>query len=228
MSTYIDETSFLKDTDNVTPHVVITNEHHHYAPKNIRDRIARAIVHVLARIFDFLFKSRYGNRAIVLETVAAVPGMVAGCLQHLKALRTMDDDRGWIKALLDEAENERMHLLVYSQLARPTFFERMLIIVVQGVFFNLFFLLYLISPKTAHRTVGYLEEEAIHSYEMYLRLIDDGTIENVEAPEIAKMYWLLPDDARLRDVVLATIKDEMIHRDVNHTFANDKVSTSFF
>lgn len=38
---------------------------------------------------DAFFSKRYGSRAVVLETVAAVPGMVGGALQHLRALRRM-------------------------------------------------------------------------------------------------------------------------------------------
>ena len=38
--------------------------------------------------------------AVVLETVAGVPGMVAGMWNHLRSLRKMKpDDRGWIKTL---------------------------------------------------------------------------------------------------------------------------------
>ncbi len=50
---------------------------------------------------------------MVLETVADVPGMVAGMWIHLKCLRKMQNNRGWIKLLLDEAENERMHLMIF-------------------------------------------------------------------------------------------------------------------
>ncbi len=90
----------------------------------------------------------------------------------------------------------------------------------QGIFYNLFFLLYLVSPKTAHRVVGYFEEEAVYSYTEYLAAIDDGTIANVAAPKIAIDYWKLAPDARLRDVVLAIRADEGHHRDVNHGFAD--------
>lgn len=37
--------------------------------------------------------------------------MVAGMLRHLKSLRKMERDNGWINTLLQEAENERMHLV---------------------------------------------------------------------------------------------------------------------
>jgi len=84
-----------------------------------------------------------------------------------------------------------------------------------------FFALYLLSPKTAHRIVGYFEEEAVISYTLYLKEIDDGRSANVPAPEIAKRYWGLADDARLRDVVLVVRADEAHHRDVNHGYADE-------
>ena len=90
----------------------------------------------------------------------------------------------------------------------------------QGVFYNLFFLLYLLSPKTAHRIVGYFEEEAVYSYTEYLAGVDNGTYANVAAPKIAIEYWKLAPDARLRDVIIAIRADEAHHRDVNHQFAN--------
>jgi hypothetical protein len=111
---------------------------------------------------------------VVLETIAAVPGMVGGTLQHLRALRRMESDHGWIHTLLDEAENERMHLMTFIHIARPTRLERVLVVLAQGAFFNFFFLLYLISPKTAHRVAGYLEEEAVQSYTEYLARVDSG------------------------------------------------------
>ena len=94
----------------------------------------------MPRLADSFFGRRYGHRAVILETVAAVPGMVGGALTHLKSLRRFEDDRGWIKTLLDEAQNERAHLMTFSHLAKPTSFERFLVIAAQGVFFNLFFL----------------------------------------------------------------------------------------
>lgn len=51
---------------------------------------------------------------------------------------------------------------------------------------------------------------------------DDGPRSpNVPAPEIAKRYWKLADDATLRDVVLVARADEAHHRDVNHAFASE-------
>jgi len=193
----------------------------HYTPVDMRDRVALGFVKMLRFFADAFFAKRYGHRAVVLETVAAVPGMVGGMLQHMRCLRHMCDDNGWIRTLLDEAENERMHLMTFIEIANPSWFERMLVLIVQGIFFNCFFLLYIVSPKTAHRVVGYFEEEAIKSYTSYLEEIDAGRHENVPAPQLAIDYWKLPADARLRDVVLVVRADEVNHRDVNHGFANE-------
>jgi ubiquinol oxidase len=192
----------------------------HYLPRDLRDRIALGFIKFLRFFADTFFAGRYGLRAVVLETVAGVPGMVGGSLQHLRALRRMESDHGWIHTLLEEAENERMHLMTFIHVTQPSRFQRLLILVAQGVFYNLFFLLYVISPKTAHRVVGYLEEEAVHSYTEYLAGVDDGTYANVAAPRIALDYWKLAADARLRDVIIAVRTDETHHRDVNHEFAD--------
>lgn len=193
----------------------------HHEPKGISDRIAFGFTKLLRFCADTFFAKRYGHRAVVLETVAAVPGMVGATINHLKCLRRMCDDKGWIKTLMDEAENERMHLMTFIEISQPTLFERLIIVGVQWVFYVAFFALYLISPKTAHRVVGYFEEEAVISYTSYLEEIDEGRSANVPAPEIARRYWGLPDDATLRDVVLVVRAHEAHHRDVNHGFANE-------
>ncbi len=198
-----------------------TDLHSHYRPRGLSDRLALFTVKALRAAMDLFFRKRYGHRAVMLETVAAVPGMVGGALQHLKALRRIQDDRGWIRTLLDEAENERMHLMTFVHVARPSRFERLLILVAQGLFYNAYFLLYLFAPKTAHRVVGYLEEEAVVSYTRYLEEIDAGRLPNGPAPQIAIDYWGLPADADLRAVVVAVRADEAGHRDVNHDFADD-------
>lgn len=192
----------------------------HHRPNGVGDWFAYRLVRFMRVFADLFFAGRYGHRAVVLETVAAVPGMVGGALQHLRALRKLKGDDGWIRTLLDEAENERMHLMTFIEVARPSRLERGLIVLAQGVFYNLFFLLYLCSSKTAHRVVGYLEEEAVVSYTEYLEGIDGGKYENIPAPQIAIDYWKLPADARLREVVVAVRADEAEHRDVNHDFAN--------
>ncbi|MEM7471124.1 MAG: alternative oxidase [Pseudomonadota bacterium] len=196
----------------------------HHTPQDFRDKFAYRLVKFMRFFADRFFAGRYGHRAVVLETVAAVPGMVGGLLQHLKAIRHIRDDQGWIKELIEEADNERMHLMTFIHIAQPSGFERFLIMVTQFFFYNAYFFLYLLAPRIAHRVVGYLEEEAVVSYTQYLEEIDAGNVENVPAPQLAKDYWNLPDDARLREVVLLIRADEAEHRDTNHHFANQIVS----
>ena len=192
----------------------------HHKPENLSDRIALAFTKLLRFIADTFFKKKYGHRAVVLETVAAVPGMVGGMLIHLKSLRRIKEDKGWIKTLLDEAENERMHLMTFVNIAQPTMFERFLIMFAQFIFIVLYLFIYLISPRTAHRIVGYFEEEAVISYSQYLKEVEDGKIENVKAPKIAIDYWNLPLNSTLKDVIKVVRDDEAGHRDVNHGYAN--------
>lgn len=192
----------------------------HHEPDGFSDRFALGFTKLLRFSADTFFAKKYGHRAIVLETVAAVPGMVGAMFTHLSCLRWMRDDKGWIRTLMEEAENERMHLMTFVEIAKPTWFERMVILGVQGVFLVGFSILYLLSPRTAHRVVGYFEEEAVISYTLYLHEIDEGRSPNVPAPAIARHYWKMADDATLRDVVLVVRADEAHHRDVNHGFAS--------
>lgn len=206
-----------------TVHAPVAIDSHH-TPRDLRDRVALRFVKFLRVFADAFFSGRYGHRAVVLETVAAVPGMVGGLLQHLKSIRHIRDDEGWIRELLDEAENERMHLMTFIHIAQPNRLERGIIMLGQAIFYNFYFWLYLFAPRTAHRVVGYLEEEAVISYTQYLTQIDAGVVENVPAPQIARDYWNLPADARLREVVLVIREDEAGHRDRNHQMADEIAS----
>jgi ubiquinol oxidase len=187
----------------------------------LSDKFAYGLTMSFRYFADTVFAKRYGHRAVVLETVAGVPGMVAGMWNHLRSLRKMQpDERGWIKTLLDEAENERMHLMIFIEIAKPNWFERLLIMFAQFVFWHFYFILYVFFPKTAHRMVGYFEDQAVISYTQYLEQIDAGEIENIEAPNIAKDYYGLDYDATLRDVVIAVRADEQGHAKVNHEMAD--------
>ncbi|KAF8650134.1 hypothetical protein AX16_005370 [Volvariella volvacea WC 439] len=163
------------------------------------------------------------TRILFLESIAGVPGMVAATLRHLTSLRLMRRDSGWIHTCLEEAENERMHLMTFMTLKKPSIWLRGLILGAQGVFYNLFFLTYLISPRACHRFVGHLEEEAVVTYTRCIKDLEAGRIPewtNEPAPSIAIDYWRLPADAKLRDVLYAVRSDETTHRFVNHSLAN--------
>ena len=152
--------------------------------------------------------------------------MVAAVHRHLRSLRSGTRDQGWIKTLLEEAHNERMHLLTWMKLAEPGWFMRMLFIGAQGVFFNITFLARWVSPNFFHRFVGYLEEEAIHTYTRLEREIAAGKVEgwsdpSFPVPDIAVAYWSIPEDKRTMLWLARYIRaDEAGHRGVNHTFAN--------
>ena len=198
----------------------------HFQPKGLRDRLALAAITAVRKSFDFLSgystvpgamtAQKYITRAIFLETVAGVPGMVGSMVRHLESLRLMRRDNGWIHSLLAEAENERMHLLTFLELKKPGLLMRAAVLGAQGIFFNAFFLSYLLAPSFCHRFVGYLEEEAVHTYTRAIEDLDAGRLpewEVLKAPQIAIKYWRLPETAMLRDVLLAIRADEAIHRE---------------
>tara|TARA_B100000925_G_scaffold201730_1_gene152934 strand:- start:207 stop:761 length:555 start_codon:yes stop_codon:yes gene_type:complete len=174
---------------------------------------------------DTFFAKRYGHRAVVLETIAGVPGMVAGMWLHLKSLRKAKTGYGpTIRELLAEAENERMHLMFFIEIAKPNWFERLLILLAQFIFWHFYFIMYLISPRTAHRMIAYFEEEAVRSYTEYMTLIQAGVIPNVKAPQLAIDYYDMPQDAKLWDMVYNVRNDELNHSKVNHRMADDLCS----
>ncbi len=189
----------------------------------MRHIIAKSMTRFFRLIADTFFAKRYGHRAVVLETVAGVPGMVAGMLLHFTSLRKMKTGYGaTIRELLAEAENERMHLMFFIEIAQPNFFERMLVVIAQ-VSFGIFYLfLYLIDYKTAHRMIAYFEEEAVHSYTEYLAMVESGKTENVAAPKLAIDYYEMKPDARLTDLIYHVRADEQHHSEINHRFADGR------
>jgi len=203
----------------------------HEKPEKFVDKLAFKSVQALRGTFDILSlyrfveldENRWLNRIIMLETIAGVPGMIGAMTRHFHSLRRLTRDNGWIHTLLEEAENERMHLMTALEMKQPGVIFRGTILFAQGVFVNLFFLAYLMSPKFCHRFVGYLEEEAVKTYTHCLESIDSGKLplwRNQLAPKIAVNYWKLPEGATMRDVILAIRADEAHHRVVNHTLSS--------
>merc|ERR1719232_817804 len=189
----------LSVVDLESPHFA---KQQHYEAKTTGDRVAKKIVEYAEKLMHLFFREKYDHHAVTLETVAAVPGIVGAAHRHLRSLRCMKRDHGWINPLQEEAENERLHLLIWMQHTKPTRLERAFVMMAQGVYVLAYSVLMYLSPRTAHRTVGYLEECAQRAYTDYLAAVDSGAIPNVPAGEIAKRYYRLPDDATLRDVIL--------------------------
>jgi ubiquinol oxidase len=192
----------------------------HHVPESLSDRAAAAAERLLTATAGALFGRRYGDRVVVLETIAAVPAMVAASLLHLKCLRQLIDDRGWVRTFMEEAENQRAHLMAFVAIARPSWAERLMIVMGQGIFYNAYFLLSLVSSRTAHRLAGYLAEQSVRGYSAYLARIESGAQDNDPAPESAIIYWNLAPDARISDMIVAMREDEAIHRDIHHAFAD--------
>ena len=187
----------------------------------MRDVFAKSMTQFFRFTADTFFAKRYGHRAVVLETVAGVPGMVAGMWLHMKSLRKMKTGYGPdIREMLAEAENERMHLMFFIEIAKPNWFERYLVLLAQLIFMIFYFIVYVVDFRTAHRMIAYFEQEAVKSYTEYLRLVEEGSIENVSAPKLAIDYYSMKPDAKLSDLIKKVRADEEHHSKVNMEYSN--------
>ena len=187
----------------------------------MRDVFAKSMTQFFRFTADTFFAKRYGHRAVVLETVAGVPGMVAGMWLHMKSLRKMKTGYGPdIREMLAEAENERMHLMFFIEIAKPNWFERYLVLLAQLIFMIFYFIVYVVDFRTAHRMIAYFEQEAVKSYTEYLRLVEEGSIKNVSAPKLAIDYYSMKPDAKLSDLIKKVRADEEHHSKVNMEYSN--------
>ena len=189
--------------------------------QNISDTFALSMTKFFRIIADTFFAKRYGHRAVVLETVAAVPGMVAGVWMHFKSLRAMKAGYGeQIREMLAEAENERMHLMFFIEIARPNYFERFIVLFAQIIFGLFYLFMYVFFTRTAHRMIGYFEDEAVKSYTEYLELVESGKVKNIQAPKLAIQYYKLGSNAKLSDLIRCVRADEEHHSETNHNYAD--------
>ena len=172
--------------------------------KNTTSQVSDAFAYSMTKFFrliaDSFFLKRYGHRAVVLETVAGVPGMVAGVWMHFKSLRKMKAGYGeQIREMLAEAENERMHLMFFIEIAKPNIIERLIVLFAQFLFGIFYLFMYIFFTRTAHRMIGYFEDEAVSSYSEYLKMVESGEVNNTPAPHLAINYYNLGSDAKLSD-----------------------------
>lgn len=203
----------------------------HREPENNLDKVALGAVKATRLMFDTATGWNRGeittekilNRAIFLETVAAIPGMVAAIIRHFSSLRNMKRDGGMLNMFLEEANNERMHLLTFIKLKEPGAIFRASVIGGQIGFGTAFFLSYVASPAFCHRFVGYIEEEACHTYTKIIAAIEEAPEgsdlagwRTEPAPKIARSYWKLGEKGTVLDMIYAVRADEAEHRDVNH------------
>jgi len=190
--------------------------------ERVSDNFAYSMTKFFRFIADSFFLKRYGHRAVVLETVAGVPGMVAGVLMHFKSLRKMKAGYGeQIREMLSEAENERMHLMFFIEIAKPNLIERFIVLFSQLLFGLFYLFMYIFFTRTAHRMIGYFEDEAVNSYSEYLKMVESGKVENTPAPHLAINYYQLGADAKLSDLIKCVRADEQHHSETNHSYANN-------
>lgn len=243
IATHVDDARFQVSWEHhgATPEQLKEVGPAHLEPKTTSDKLALGTLRFVRKTFDLftgyhhpppgqennpkyaMTEAKWLERFIFLESIAGVPGMVGGMVRHLQSLRLMRRDKGWIETLLEEAYNERMHLLTFMKLGEPGMFMRLMLLGGQGVFFNLFFLSYLVMPRVCHRFVGYLEEEAVVTYTRCIEDIESGRLPGWRtrpAPAMAIEYWKMPADATLLDLIYYVRADESKHREVNHTFGN--------
>jgi Alternative oxidase len=231
VGTYGNEFLFFKNHTNYTQDELNKVQVTHTEPSGLRDRLALSCVKAVRFLFDRATGWNVGtittdkvlNRVIYLETIAAVPGMVAAIVRHFRSLRNMQRDGGMMQMFLDEANNERMHLLTFVRMKNPGSLYRAAVIGGQLGFGSVFLLCYIISPKFCHRFVGYVEEEAVTTYSKIIHAIEtapEGSNlakwKSETAPGIARGYWKLGERGTVLDVMYVVRADEAEHRDVNH------------
>lgn len=204
-----------------------------HAPVSLSDRVMHGLMRTLYHSFNLITgydhedpsETSVGWRLIILESFAGVPGFVAAGFRHFHSLRTLQRDHGAIYTFLEEAENERMHLLVCMKVFNASPVTKALVVAAQISMTPFLMAVYTVNPGAMHRFVGYLEETAVLTYS---NLIDKATTPGtklhaawagLDAPTIAKVYWKLKDDATWIETLRHILADESHHRDVNHAFA---------
>lgn len=202
----------------------------HVEPVTFSDKVAYNAVKLVRLGFDTatgwnndITAQKVLQRVIFLETIAAVPGMTAAIIRHFKSLRYMERDGGLINMFLEEATNERMHLLTFVGMRDPGHLFRAAVVGSQFVFGSGFLLAYMVSPTFCHRFVGYIEEEACSTYTKIIDAIENAPEgsdlakwRTERAPKIGISYWHLGEEGTVLDLMYAVRADEAEHRDVNH------------
>jgi len=177
--------------------------------------------------------SAIGYRLIILESVAGVPGMLGAMFRHFRSLRQLERDHGFIFTLLEEAENERMHLIVCMAFFEAGPVTRAVVQLAQLAMTPFLAGLYFIRPQLLHRFVGYLEETAVHTYTNIVQLTETpGTQlhaawKETPAPAVAIKYWQMDERAMWVDCLARMLADESHHRDVNHALADEPRAQMF-
>lgn len=207
-----------------------------HKPQTFSDKVVNKFMYGLYHVFNFVtgYEAKDPTvraiqwRLILLESIAGLPGFVAAGFRHFRSLRRLRSDHGWIPTLLEEAENERMHLLLCLNTFKASSLTRYIVLGGQYIMAPFLMMVYLVHPKSMHRFVGYLEETACTTYVNVINKIQTPGTKlhaawaNTPAPQMGIGYYRLPKDAMWVDCLKCMMADEANHRDVNHTFADMK------
>jgi len=206
-----------------------------HQPVVVSDYIMKGIMNALYHSFNFITGYKHDNpsagsiewRLIILESFAGVPGFVGAAFRHFHSLRKLVHDQGMIFTLLEEAENERMHLLTCMEMFNASQVTRALVVAAQMGMTPFLIIVYLIKPAAVHRFVGYLEETAVQTYSNIVAHVEKPGTDlhaawsELDAPDIAVEYWQMPvGERKWLDALKRMLADESHHRDVNHTLAS--------
>ena len=160
-------------------------------------------------------KDKILNRAILLEAVASIPGRVPPIIGHFRYLRNMAHVRYMLNRFIEQVNKERMHLLTLIRLKDPGPFFRAAAMAGQAGFGTTFLVMYMISPSLCNRFVGYIQDEARHTYTMIIEEMENApggselaSWRTEQAPDTAKGYWNLGDDVTVFDVIKAVAADD--------------------
>ena len=199
------------------------------SPKGFVEKYAYYSVWLLKRIFDLctlkpdtkMSERNYINRLIMLNSISAVPGFTGAMCRHLKSLRSLRKDYGWINQLIAESDNERMHLFFFLTLNKPNFGMKAAIFGAQFLFSTLFFASYFVMPRYCHKFMEYFQNRAVQTYTEILQSIESGTLQNwskLPAPVEPIDYYELKADATMKDMILCVRADAVINREINRYY----------
>lgn len=215
----------------------LTTSKQHRAPGSISQHVVYGFLRSAYNVFNFVTRFDKNDpspgamrlRLILLESIAGVPPFVTAGYRHFRSLRNMSYDGGRIYTHLEEAENERMHLISCMQVFQAGPAMKATIYIAQIFTAPIFVTMCLLSPRSLNRFVGYLEELACETYGTVLHKVNDPAKKlyvwnEKPAPPVAIDYWQLDRKATWPDVLRHIYADETMHRDINHCFADISVN----
>lgn len=176
----------------------------------------------LARVIGAAFTRGYGERleakALVLETLAAIPAIVIGAIRALRAQRRRTDD-ALVRDCATEADNEHAHMLAFAAITELTWVDRLVVVMGQPVLAAAFALLHTVSERAAHRLCGHFEEEAMRTYAHHRAAVAAGRPDPVLGA-FACERWSLPMGSRLSALLPILEQEESEHGRRHHEVAD--------